>query len=147
MGMRPIRLGLKLFLNASDADRSRRTLTAAMYGLALANRLYLETYPRTPRLYDSHVIYREEKRTENWNDIPTVLSKGWGDCEDLACWRIAEHLINGVQALPYVTWRVPSGSRTIYHALVRLPDGRIEDPSRALGMRHPIVRRPVYIRA
>jgi hypothetical protein len=143
--MRPIRIGLKLFLNAADADRSRLALTGVMYGLALANRIFLETYPRTPRLYASGVVYREERDTECWNDIPTVLSLGWGDCEDLACWRIAEHLIGGVQAMPYITWRTVPSSRTVYHALVRLPDGRIEDPSRALGMRHPIVRRPVYI--
>jgi hypothetical protein len=118
-----------------------------MYGLSLHNRLWLKYHPEAPSLYDSDVIYRAEDGTENWQDIPTTLKKGYGDCEDLACFRIAEHWLHGVRAMPFVTWRPGATSNnTIYHALVRLPNGYIEDPSRALGMNgHPMVRRPVYI--
>lgn len=133
-----------MFIDASDMERSRLSLTSLMFGLALHNTIWLRYYPRTPKLYDTHVIYKEETNSEVWQDIPTTLKRGYGDCEDLACWRIAELRVSGVDAMPYVTWR-EDGARTIYHALVRLPNNRIEDPSRALGMRHPIVRRPVIL--
>jgi hypothetical protein len=58
------------------------------------------------------------------------------NCEDLACWRVAELRTRfGIDARPTFTSQVrPDGSH-LYHILVRLPDGRIEDPSRRLGMR------------
>lgn len=145
MSLRPIQIAAKLFIAEGDEDRSRRAITWLMFGLIQVNREWLEQYPETPDLYKSGVLYRLEAKTEVWQDIPTTLSRGFGDCEDLACWRAAEYQLAGIQAMPYITWRQVKG-RYIYHALVRLPDGRIEDPSRALGMHgHPIVRRPVYI--
>ena len=122
-------------------------ITELMFGLVLVNQRFIETYPRTPMLYDSGVLYRMEHGTEIWQDIPSLIMSRFGDCEDLACWRAAELRVEGIDALPYITWRKASDkSGTIYHALVRHPKGLIEDPSRALGMRgHPIVKRPVYI--
>jgi len=112
----------------------------------MVNKIWLEYYPKTPNLYDTEVVYKTERFSEDWCDIPTILKKGFGDCEDLACWRCAElQQKEQINALPYVTWRKDERGNTIYHALVRWPDGRIEDPSRALGMRHPIVRKPVFI--
>lgn len=71
---------------------------------------------------------------ENWQDIPTILKAGSGDCEDLACWRAAELTErDGIPARPVYRWRHRPGL-TIYHIVVRLPDGSIEDPSRRLGM-------------
>jgi hypothetical protein len=120
-------------------------MTGLMYGLVMFNKIWLEHYPRTPRLYDSGALYKAERDTEEWCDIPRIITKGHGDCEDLACWRCAELQVQGILAMPYVTWRKSKG-RTIYHALVRWPDGKIEDPSRALGMaNHPIVKKPVFI--
>lgn len=144
MSLRPIQIAARLFIGPGDEDRSRRAITLLMFGLAELNREFVQAYPRTPPLYESGVLYQAEIDTEVWQDIPTLYAAGFGDCEDLACARIGELRAQGVHAMPYVTWR-DVGGRTIYHALVRWPDGRIEDPSRALGMRHPIVRRPVFI--
>lgn len=152
MGLKPIELKVQLFLrrkgkvSLDELDRSRRAITWLMFGLAEANREWLETYPGTPPLYKSPVLYRLEPKTEIWQDIPTTLARGFGDCEDLACWRIAELQQEGIAAMPYITWRKRRDGGTVYHALVRHPDGLIEDPSRALGMHgHPITRSPVYI--
>ena len=147
MGFRPIQIELSLFRGPGDLDRSRLAVPALMMGLVMANRVWLAKYPKTPALYASPVLYRAEVNTENWSDIPTILGRGWGDCEDLACWRVAELRHQGIAALPYITWRAKEGQigGTIYHALCKWPDGRIEDPSRALGMRHPVVRKPVFI--
>lgn len=152
MPLRPIEVKACLFLkdrrghvSPEERERSRRALTWLMFGLSEVNREFLEAYPATPSLYTSGVLYRLETNSEIWQDIPATLARGFGDCEDLACWRIAELQAQGINAMPYVTWR-KSGGRTIYHALVRHPDGLIEDPSRALGMHgHPITRAPVYI--
>lgn len=58
------------------------------------------------------------------------------NCEDLACWRAAELRVRfGVQATPTFTYKVRANGSYLYHITVRLPDGRIEDPSRRLGMR------------
>lgn len=58
------------------------------------------------------------------------------NCEDLACWRAAEYRVRyGINAIPTFIWKVRPNGGHLYHILVKLPDGRIEDPSRALGMR------------
>lgn len=145
MGFKPLHIQAALFLNGEDMERSREAITWLMMGLVAVNKGWYETYPHFPKLYDTHVLYRLENGTENWQDVPTTFDKGYGDCEDLACWRAGELQAMGIPALPYITWRkTPSG--TIYHALLRWPDGKIEDPSRALGMHgHPITRAPVFI--
>ena len=85
-----------------------------------------------PRLYDSGVRYqREQPGREQWWTIPQVLERGYGDCEDLSAWRAAELRSMGVPAFAYV---IRSGPR-MFHAVVRYPDGSIEDPSRALGLK------------
>lgn len=94
---------------------------------------YLRKHPRTPRLYRAGVRFqREAPRTEEWRDIPTVLRYGNGDCEDLAAWRCAEWRLAGVGARPMLR----SGGRPhLLHAVVLLPDGRVEDPSKRLGLK------------
>lgn len=58
------------------------------------------------------------------------------NCEDLACWRVAELRVRfGIGARPTYTSQVRPDGSYLYHILVELPDGSIEDPSRNLGMR------------
>ncbi len=58
------------------------------------------------------------------------------NCEDLACWRAAELRVReGILAEPTFIWKLRPNGGYLYHILVRYPDGRIEDPSRTLGMR------------
>jgi hypothetical protein len=107
-------------------------LIDALYNI---DRLWLRTHPKTPRLYQSGVVYRAEPiGREDWRDISAVLHYGNGDCEDLACWRAAElRELDGIDARPTYRWRQRDGIR-VYHILVKLPDGTTEDPSRKLGM-------------
>ena len=62
-----------------------------------------------------------------------------GDCEDLACWRVAELRMAGernathaisVDDLPDRSGRIV----TTFHIFILRGDGRSEDPSRLLGM-------------
>ncbi len=146
--LRPIQMDLAIFRSnePNHVEESRKRLLWVLFGLTLSNVEYLKRHPSTPKLYDSGVIYERENGTEAWGDIPTLLARGYGDCEDLACWRAAELRSEGIEAKPFITWR-PGGRGTILHAVVEWPGGKVEDPSRALGMAgNPIVRRPVFIR-
>jgi len=112
-----------------DSDARGRVLGLLLEALVVANIEYLG-------IYESGVVYEEEpEERENWQDIPETLGLGNGDCEDLACWRIAELRFRAKEhATPFIRWR-EVGTRTVYHIAVLRTDGTIEDPSRLLGMR------------
>lgn len=90
-----------------------------------------------PPLYESGVRYKEEPRGQGYEDfavIPDIIARGWGDCDDLAPWRVAELRQKGEKAKIRIKWnRQPNGLR-LYHVQVRRANGQIEDPSRILGM-------------
>ena len=104
--------------------------------LTLVNVAWLRERADAPWLYESGVRYEEEPPgRDEWQDIPETIERREGDCEDLACWRLAELRVRSLEdARPFVK-RTVYGPRTIYHVAVRRSDGRIEDPSRVLGMR------------
>jgi len=137
---------VSLFRDPSDAARSQKCLIHLMWALIEINITFLEKHPQTPLLYKSGVKYFFDRDAPDpWQDIPSTLAKGWGDCEDLACWRIAELRHKGkINARPLIRWR-KENSHNVYHALLRLPDGRTEDPSVSLGMHGPYLGKPVYV--
>jgi hypothetical protein len=72
---------LDCFHGPRDAERSDATLRIMLMALYWADRLYLREHPETPDLYDSGVVYQEEPEgAEDWQDIPTCLRLGFGDC-------------------------------------------------------------------
>jgi hypothetical protein len=98
---------------------------------------------RFPPLYTTHVRYRQEPLgQENWRDAAIVLRDGFGDCEDLAAYRVAElRVLHKVHARCVFRWRtfmIDGKTRVkLYHILVGVPhEGKmlIEDPSKRLGM-------------
>lgn len=96
---------------------------------------YLQLHPNTPALFVSGVRYRKEPwHKEDWAAVPEVLKRGWGDCEDLACWRAAELILRGEPANAFWEQQDTVNGRRLYHILVRRADGQTEDPSRVLGM-------------
>lgn len=127
---------------AFQVPHSARTISLLLWVLTKINLLYLKTHPATPPLYRSQVRYqREPPGREEWRAIPQVLRDGHGDCEDLACWRAAELLAQGIGAEAFVTYRekvVDGRVKRLYHVRVRFrrPNGSMttEDPSRRLGM-------------
>ena len=151
MAMPPIVVVADLFSRKGDeADRvrSEQSLLLLMEAMCAIDLLHLRQRSY-PKLYESGVVYRREDRTENWLDIPHVIKAGWGDCEDLVFWRVAELRKDGVKAAPFAKWRRVNGVYK-YHALVRrYGPGRdhfgrqinsnewLEDPSRRLGMNGP----------
>jgi hypothetical protein len=88
-----------------------------------------------PPLYRTHVRYRREardksgRRKEEWLTAHEGYRRGFMDCEDLAAWRSAELKLGGVEALPHA-YETSIG----WHIKVIWPNGKVEDPSKILGM-------------
>jgi hypothetical protein len=151
MAMPPIVVVIDAFAHKGDERdrvRSEQSMLLLMEAMCAINQLHLR-YKRYPKLYESGVVYRREDHTENWLDIPHVVEAGWGDCEDLTFWRVAELREEGIKAAPFAKWRFLDGAYK-YHALVRrFAPGRdhfgrqvnskawLEDPSKRLGMNGP----------
>ncbi|MFH1010987.1 MAG: transglutaminase domain-containing protein [bacterium] len=120
------------------------------------NITWLHRHPETPLLYKSHVRYEPEEG-EIFQDIPTTLRKGHGDCDCLSTYRCAELRKAGINCRPYIKWRKNmeecskekrswrDNDGWIYHALVWWPGNRIEDPSVALGMHGVMHRKPMFV--
>lgn len=130
---------LGTFKDSRDREWLTPLLVPLVESLAGVNVAYLSRNPRTPSLYQSGVVYSDDQETcdsceDLWWDIPVVLSHGFGDCEDLAAWRIAELWMQGIAARPHVTSGMNGRDKVLYHIQVMYPDGQIEDPSRILGM-------------
>jgi hypothetical protein len=126
-------------LRAFDTLTEQARITALEHlleALTLVNVSWLREQSGAPWLYESGVRYEEEPPgRDEWQDIPETIQRREGDCEDLACWRLAELRVRSLEdAKPFVKCTV-YGPRTVYHVAVRRSDGRIEDPSRVLGMR------------
>lgn len=132
-----------LFKGPSDADLSHRVLQLCLDNLYRINCEYLKANPLTPSIYSDNLVShkkrihyeREEEGHEDWQDIPTTLALGEGDCEDLACWRAAELTVKeGIAARPIFHVKQRANGGMLYHILVQRPDGSLEDPSKKLGM-------------
>jgi hypothetical protein len=69
---------------------------------------------------------------EKFDHARTVLNRGHGDCDDLAPWRAASARATGEDpgARAVMLRRGP----TLWHCVVQMSDGKIEDPSREAGM-------------
>lgn len=106
------------------------------------NRLYLRTH-KVPSIYEAGVVYREEPANwpfEEFAPIPQIIMRGWGDCDDLVPWRVAELREAGEEgARVRVVWQIPRRGphqgRKLFHLLAVRADGREECPSAKLGMR------------
>ena len=82
-----------------------------------------------PALYESGVVYRRERGSENWQSAAELIQSGSGDCEDLAAYRAAELREFEDDWARVAIIRTPRGS---FHAVVEHEDGTIEDPSAIL---------------
>jgi hypothetical protein len=182
-----ITLKTKLFRADWDQARSQYCILWFLEALCRTNQSHIRQFKHLakeghvkpyPRLYKSGIHYERERGTEEWLDIPTVLEGGsykgefpgpWGDCEDLACWRVAElrelewhwavprrgkdgriwiehmdcafrppkgaqKVPGGIKAKPFAKFRQREDDSYAYHALLLLPNGRLEDPSLTMGM-------------
>ena len=106
--MRQIELQTGAFRPGTTQPESHAILLRLLETLIELDRDHLRRHPRTPPLYRAGVRYRREPR-------------------------VAELRETGVPARPCFRSR-KHGKRRVYHIMVCLPDGAVEDPSRVLGM-------------
>jgi hypothetical protein len=93
---------------------------------------YLRRY-RAPKLYNSGVVYG---RTKQWEPIPALYARGYGDCKSLSAALIAQYEMQGRAASPVFRFSPSSyagADHLLFHILVQTEKG-YEDPSRKLGM-------------
>lgn len=114
-----------------------RCIEALANGLALVNLEFLNEHPHTPPLYNSGIRYCDDggARYDEWCDIPTVLNRGCGDCDDLVPWRLAELWREGHQNAEAmaIEQQLKNGD-TLFHLIIRVNGNQTEDPSQLLGM-------------
>ena len=109
MGMPNIVFRCQMFRGDWDQIWSQKRMLFLMEGLCRVNQTHFQQFEafkqrglvpnNYPSVYRSGLHYETEKGTEIWPDVPSLLmgtmGKGiypgiWGDCEDLACYRVAE---------------------------------------------------------
>jgi len=105
---------------------------AAVLGLAAVSYAQMRE-ARLPPLYSGRIRYvRERPGREQWQTALETASRGVGDCEDLAAYRLAELQAGGERG---ATILVRVVRPELFHIVVKRASGAIEDPSARLGMR------------
>lgn len=132
---------MRVVLDLPDVDAGA-WLRPLLEALTSANVAWLQTHPAAPSILApaARVRYgREPRGVEHWQSLPSLLSSGVGDCEDLAAARAAELRVSGIDAsaVPLRVRRAAGiGGVDLWHIVVQTPRGT-EDPSLALGMDAP----------
>jgi hypothetical protein len=130
-------------------NRKETVLNGFLEALICANWNYIIDEERkgrpVPSIYDclapnAYVLKVRPMGLDSWQDIPTTIQLGSGDCKDFAAWRVAELRHAGYNDVAcFIKPSVhpdPKGiepDMTVYHIQVRVYDV-IEDPSALLGM-------------
>lgn len=110
-------------------------LEALVFGLGAQSYAQMVANPgKLPPLYSGRIRYlREPPRREDWQAALETFARGYGDCEDLVAYRLAELRAQGIDAQPRITAVNPA----LRHVTLVYPgpNGLVhEDPSRLLGM-------------
>lgn len=131
--MRSILIFTGIFEKPADLQRSERATRRLLDFLVQMNLDHLKLYPDTPRIYSSGIRY---DRDIHWKDIYACLATGGGDCKSVAAWRVAELIHSGEdpKAVCHLKGGPLPGGGSRYHVTVKRGNGRIEDPSKILGM-------------
>ncbi len=102
---------------------------------------------KSPNLYDTAIFYQTPENPcggDVWQNIPTILKRGFGDCKDLACYLAAQRTVrDGILCRPMVKRKFFNDGFALYHIIVKHEDrcrcgycdaNYEEDPSIVLGM-------------
>lgn len=126
-------------------DKTRVAIAQRFLDVVVATNRILIRRGLVPGLYESGCLYkREPPGEESFVDALSVMKNGGSDCSNLAAWLVAEmqvrleNAINSGQApadtpMPNIRLYMRKKARVV-HVQIRHSNGRIEDPSRFLGM-------------
>ena len=117
----------KVGMHAPNARVLAELAQGFLRGVVASNRVTIRFARREgrpiPPLYSSGVVYDREPwagQFEEFADLTTVLHRGWGDCDDLCAWRVAELLEGGEPAADIrVYWRISRTGQKKMHIQVR----------------------------
>lgn len=140
--------------NPAALERSLRGLVILIDAFVEISVDWLSDYANNvPRFYAAGLRYipeRYPKRGERvlpsswvgeiWQDYAVTLKRHGGDCEDLVIGRLADlQFFDDIPVTPNVSGVYHRDNRGQWkhtvHIRVRYPSGRLEDPSRILGMK------------
>jgi hypothetical protein len=107
-----------------------RTVELALETLAKLSYQQMRRHPLPP-LYSCGIRYERERNRERWQTAFETYQRKRGDCEDLAAYLCAQLWIAGEHRAHVHCYAPRPG---LIHCVVRRADGRIEDPSKRLGM-------------
>lgn len=125
----PLYCGAVFHPGSPDEDDAR-ALQCLMECLIEINLIYLKRY-RTPQIEQSGLKY---VRTEEWDSIPDLLNKGFGDCKSLTAFDVAQIRNSGNNAKPVFRMAVnPTNARKEFHILTQTGSG-FRDMSKFFGM-------------
>lgn len=123
-----------------DDQERKLALNHALEAVTIANSAMMKrglTPKITGAIKEGRVKWKPEPPGDEHFDLAsTVISRGWGDCDDLAPAYAGQLRATGVD--PGARAFVKRSGPTRWHAMVRRSDGTIEDPSRAAGMGHSV---------
>lgn len=147
----PLLMSLETLVNINKWQLKQRN-----YPLLYKSGIYYFTDPNTYLInYEAGAL--NYAPSSEWYDIPTLLKIGKGDCKNLVAYRVAElsHYFK-IETRPIIKWKWvakdPNGvfydwkprmkdhpqyfqKVLLVHVMLQYQDGRIEDPSKILGMR------------
>lgn len=113
---------------ASEVDNAY-ALRILLDALIRLNVVYLRSHS-VPGLYRSGVVYG---RTTEWDTIPDLYEKRFGDCKSLSAALIAQYTMQGINSKPVFRFVKGKDGVPDFHILVETDNG-FEDPSKRLGM-------------
>jgi hypothetical protein len=118
-----------------ESQVSAPVLNAALESVTRLNEAMLADHevPTFTEGLKSGVRWKPEPPgAEHFDHAGVVLGRKWGDCDDLAPWQAASLRHTGED--PGARAVVKRSGPKRWHAVVKLSDGTIDDPSRAAGM-------------
>lgn len=122
-----------------ESQVSEAPLNAALEAVTALNEQLLAdgTVPTAREAIEKHGVRwkPEPPGDEHFDHAHTVISRGWGDCDDLAPYEAASLRHTGED--PGATAEVIRSGPRRWHAIVKRSDGTTTDPSRAAGMGAP----------
>jgi hypothetical protein len=114
-----------------DQLENGKALVKLLDALVALNVAWLMRHPCIP-LYETGVYYG---RTDEWEPYPSLVARGYGDCKSLGALRVAEYIMQGVNARHSHRWLERKNDKFVmYHILAETSPGVYEDPSKILGM-------------
>jgi len=127
---------LRLVVGIPESQVTREVLEPAAEAVTRLNEQLIEqgTIPTFHEAVNKGLVrwQPEPPGDEKFDHGATVLSRGWGDCDDLAPWRAASARATGED--PGARAVMLRRSPTLWHCVVQMSDGSLQDPSRDAGM-------------